>query len=203
MAGVNTDIMGLLDQLSFGAQPDPSKPKSFIPPQPGSDPRAQAIQQYMEMKGAQSMPQMPAPREMAYPARAGKTQKMNSGAVGEMTDDMHDQFLNGPGEEEANMMFDESPRNRPQFDQPSYVTPEGKPSPEGQYQNSDDEDMLENIGTAIGTNTNYSDDELKQAQKEAFDEPTDSVLEEFVRKYGWRNLPQLSYPNHDDPADNK
>lgn len=150
------DIMQLLDELQFGASPENTNnaPSSFTRRPPGTDPRAKAIQQYMEMQGANRVPSFGAPQEMAY---GGKKRRMSKDSVDSMRSDMRDEADQNYDSRSADDYFrDDSQAYHPErlpsklraeMDKPNYTNNNGRPSP---YK--DDETIQNDITNRIGKN---------------------------------------------------
>lgn len=128
------DIIELLDQLQLSPNyQDEGRPSSLIPKPPGDDPRIKAIQQYMQMKGASSMPRFGTPQEMSY---GGKKVPLSRKSLGQMKEDLGTQAMSDYDKDTAHEYFK---TNNPEqlrqiftdraMELPEYVTSQGRPSP--------------------------------------------------------------------------
>lgn len=213
------DIMSLLDRLQYGLD-NPDLPKSFVQKPAASDPRAQAIQKYMEMQGAEAAPRMPKPMEMD-PRRAGKTRPMGRKAQTEMKGDMYDEAQQDqPGDiGDLNPLFRDDITKKD-----NYVDAQGRSdpglAPDQSNMTNDEEEQgrldamhlptyvdrrgkpspnkeFDTEGELAGINKKiegiqeFDPAEMEQAQQGLRNSPTDKNVFDFQRKYGKGNLPDF------------
>lgn len=211
------DILQLLEGLQYG---DLGSPKESMRSysrkpneNPGADPRAQAIQQYMEMQGAGPVLRLP----FKMPDAKGRLSKPSIKQRDAMLSDLDDRETDPhSGIEDTNPLFrTEAPakleepyvdaqgridegilpdintgviqeglqHNRDSMHLPTYMDRQGKPSP----QRDQDEGFLSDISRHIDAQE-FDPEELRRAQDELDNSPTDSAIHNFIRKYGERNL---------------
>lgn len=133
------DIMSLLDRLQYGIDRE-DLPQSFVQKPPGQDPRALAIQRYMQMKGATPQ-RLPGPRDVGY---GGKTKRMDKKGIGDMQGEMLFDRANDYDNDTADDFFkapSSSMHRKP--DQSNYVNSKGQLSP-----NENDPSLTSRVGTA-------------------------------------------------------
>lgn len=182
--------------------------------QPGADPRLQAIQQYMQMQGAQQPPNLP--RQM--PNGQGGTRPINMLDEQQMTDQMQEgsdqaysNDTNAYWRDKSNQDTDLIDQEQSADDQmqdelnteedrvPTYVDNKGQPSPNKQYS---DEDMLQGVSNRINR-AEFTGD-LERDKRMLIADPSDTNVEEFVAMHGEENLPDdLQEPDVSDPSGNR
>lgn len=229
MANVQGNVMDLLDMLQFG---DPGQThdvgdmtnvyKRRPNMNPGTDPRAQAMQKYMEMKGAQQPPNpgFRLPNPYAGPQRPNATMgpqptdredavnQMAHAAEEDGLTDTNAYFPNASKDynsddidAELDKEMDPDRVNELEQDRrkPSYVDNKGNPSPNEDYT---DEDILQGVSNRINQ-ADFSGDPEKD-KKMLIDDPSEDNINAFVKIHGKENLPDdLQEPDGDDPADNR
>lgn len=213
------DILQLLEGLQYGDVGSPKQNMRSYSRKPneniGADPRAKAIQQYMEMQGAGSIPQLP----FKMPDAKGRLGKPSIKQRDEMLNDLDDRETDPhSGIEDTNPLFrddytpkrdtsdpglaatqgdapfdEEDERRRSQMHLPTYMDRQGRPSPN----KDDDEGFLKDISKTID-GEQFDPEELKQAQRELYNSQTDSAMSKFIRKYGKNNMPDFTGDEYDE-----
>jgi hypothetical protein len=201
-----------LQQLSMLRGTQPPMPQSA---QPIQDPRMQALQQYMQMKGAQPGPNLPQQmpngqdgvRPMTLPENQQAVEGMDLGQIEAYPNDTNAYFRElDPEQDEDNpdqerdaddRIMDEL--NTAETRRPSYVDNKGNPSPNEQYT---DEDMLQGVSDKID-GAQFSGDP-ESDKKMLMDDPSETNIEAFIKIHGEENLPDdLQEPDVSDPAGNR
>lgn len=120
--------------------------RSPIPPEPEPlvDPRSQAMQQYMEMMGAERQPNLP---RMPYRQVPNALDDMQKGSMDAYSNDP-DMYFRDLDSNDSHYDFaldDELNLQEPRM--PTYINHKGKPSPNEEYE---DEGILEELARRIG-----------------------------------------------------
>lgn len=147
-----------LQQLSMLRGTQPPIPQQA---QPVQDPRMQALQQYMQMKGAKQPPNMPqqmpngqgGTRPMTLPENQQAIEGMQQGSDEAYPNDTNAYFRD-PIDEGADEIDQERSADDQMQDElntaadrvPTYVTSKGQPSPDEQYS---DEDLLRQLAEIL------------------------------------------------------
>lgn len=200
-----------LQQLSMLRGTQPPMPQSA---QPIQDPRMQALQQYMQMKGAQQAPAMPqqmpngqgGTRSMTLPENQQAVEGMEAGQNEAYPNDTN-AYFNDPVDQDSNNIDQERSADDQMMDElntaetrrPTYVDNKGNLSPNEQYT---DEDMLQGVSDKIDGAQFSGDPETDK--KMLMDDPSETNIEAFIKIHGEENLPDdLQQPDAMDPADNR
>lgn len=202
-----------LQQLSMLRGTRPSMPQSA---QPIQDPRMQALQQYMQMKGGQAPPNMPqqmpngqgGTRPMTLPENQQAIEGMEAGQNEAYPNDTNAYFRDPVDQDDDNIdqersaddqMMDEL--NTADTRRPTYVDNKGNPSPNEQYT---DEDMLQGVRNKIDDPIINFSSNIQEAQKQLSQHPTENNILEFIDLHGEENLPdELKEPDVGDPSGNR
>lgn len=200
-----------LQQLSMLRGTQPPMPQSA---QPIQDPRMQALQQYIQMKGGQTPPNIPqqmpngqgGTRPMTLPENQQAVEGMEAGQNEAYPNDTN-VYFNDPVDQDNDNIDQERSADDQMMDElntaetrrPTYVDNKGNPSPNEQYT---DEDMLQGVNDKID-GAQFSGDP-ESDKKMLMDDPSETNIEAFIKIHGEENLPDdLQEPDAMDPADNR
>lgn len=200
-----------LQQLSMLRGTQPPIPQQS---QPVQDPRMQALQQYMQMKGAKQPPNMPQQmpsdqggvRPMTLPENQQAVEGMEAGQNEAYPNDTNAYFRDQT-EQDPDLINQEQSADDQMMDElntaetrrPSYVDNKGNPSPNEQYT---DEDMLQGVSDKIN-GAEFSGDPERD-KKMLMDDPSGTNIEAFIKIHGEENLPDdLQEPDVSDPSGNR